>query len=595
MLRSFWKHPLQVSVAGLAGIGFIWVNVERTALGAGPPTAASSDAKTVDQTVDPALDAAAPGELSIDWIASQIRPGDWNQWGGSSLRNNTPAGKKIPTEWNVGEFDSDTGAWKKETSKNIKWAARLGSESFGNAIVANGKVFIGSNNAAVYLNRYPAEVDLGVLLCFNEADGKFLWQDSSEKLPSGRANDWPMTGICSTPMVEGRRLWYVTSRGEVKCLDTDERKPGTADEPKVLWTLDMMKQLGVYQHNMCNCSVIDAGDLLFVNTSNGVDSGHLKVSAPDAPSFICLDKNTGKVIWTDASPGRNILHGQWSSPSYAVLGGVPQVIFGGGDGYVYSFEGTAENTDGHPKLLWKFDCNPKVSKFVLGGRSDRNHVIGMPTINNGHVFVGVGEDPEHGEGIGHFYCINPTKRGDVSPELAFNVKDLTHPIEHHRNQAVVKEDGEIARSNPNSAAVWQFSEYDLNRNGKIDFEEIMHRTCGTATIKNDLLYIADFSGFLHCLDAKTGRPHWSYDMLSACWSSALIVEDKVYIGSEDGAVFIFKNSPKMELLSKNENGEPGGINMGCAVYSTPVVAHNVLYISNKYYLFAIAPDGGAGK
>ncbi len=484
----------------------------------------------------------------------------------------------------------DTGAWKKETAKNIKWTARLGSQSYGNPVIANGKVFIGTNNGGGYLKRYPSDVDLGVLLCFNEADGKFLWQDSSEKLITGRVNDWPLQGICCTPLVEGHRLWYVSSRGEVRCLDTDTRKTGTTDEPQEIWKVDMMKQLGVSQHNMCSCSVTDAGDLLFVNTSNGVDEGHIKLPAPDAPSFICLDKNTGKVIWTDASPGKNILHGQWSSPSYAVLGGVPQVLFGGGDGYVYSFDGTEHTEHGHPKMLWKFDANPKESKYVLGGRADRNHIIGTPTIYKGLVFVGVGEDPEHGEGVGHFYCIDPTKRGDVSPELAFNGKDLKHPIPHRRNQAVIKEQGEVARANPNSAAVWHYAQFDLNHNGKIDFEEIMHRTCGTATIKNDLLFVADFSGVLHCLDAKTGKPLWAYDMLSACWASALVVEDKVYIGSEDGDIFIFKLAPKMELISKKEGGEPGGISMGSAVYSTPVVAHDVLYISNKNYLFAIAPD-----
>ena len=109
--------------------------------------------------------------------------------------------------------------------------ARLGSQTYGNPVVANGKVFIGTNNGAGYLKRYPAEVDLGVLLCFDEADGKFLWQDSSEKLPTGRVNDWPLQGICCTPLVEGNRLWYVTSRGEVKCLDTEKRKAGTTDEP----------------------------------------------------------------------------------------------------------------------------------------------------------------------------------------------------------------------------------------------------------------------------------------------------------------------------------------------------------------------------
>ena len=76
-------------------------------------------------------------------------------------------------------------------------------------------------------------------------------------------------------------------------------------------------------------------------------------------------------------------------------------------------------------------------------------------------------------------------------------------------------------------------------------------------------------------------------MLAACWGSALIVDDKVYIGNEDGVVFIFKLSPKMELVSKDSDGKPGGISMGSAVYSTPIVADNVLYISNKNYLFAI--------
>ena len=144
-----------------------------------------------------------------------------------------------------------------------------------------------------------------------------------------------MEGLCCTPLIEGNRLWFVTSRCEVRCLDT----AGDADnEAKVIWTLDMMKDLGVSPHNMSACSVTTAGDTLFVCTSNGVDVEHNYIPAPDAPSFMALDKNTGKILWTDKSPGSNILHGQWSSPSYAVLGGQPQVIFGGGDGWLYSFD-----------------------------------------------------------------------------------------------------------------------------------------------------------------------------------------------------------------------------------------------------------------
>ena len=640
-----------------------------------PPTAQADDSAVAV--------VAAPEKPSSQPVQNPpqgIGPHDWGQWGGSSVRNNTPEGTNIPVEWEVGEFDRN-GKWIKDDAVNIKWVAQLGSQSYGNPVVANGHVYVGTNNGAGYLKRYPAAVDLGVLVCFDEEDGKFLWQHSNEKLPTGRVHDWPLQGICSAPLVEGERLWYVSSRGEVVCLDTNGFHDGEDDGPvtedvgrlfdiakgddpeqdelagildalangkvngalreqfdavgmevpadakvafdgknyqvtftpqsgvprelrlepsgprlsafkvlnaddkdeaDVIWRLDMMKDLGVSQHNMCSCSVTAAGDMLFVNTSNGVDEGHVNLPAAGAPSFVALDKNNGKVIWTDNTPGENVLHGQWSSPAYGVLGGVPQVIFGAGDGYVYSFRADSGTEDGKPEMLWKFDCNPKESKYILGGRADRNHIIGTPVIYDGLVYVGVGEDPEHGEGVGHLWCIDPTKRGDVSPELAFNVNDLSKPIPHKRMQAVNPEDGEVARANPNSAAVWHYASYDQDGNGKIDFEETMHRTCGTVVIKDGLLFIAVFSGLVDCLDPKPGMPYWTHDMLAAAWGSSLIVDDKVYVGDEDGDISVFKLSKDLELLAENM--------MSSSVYSTPVVANNTLFVADKDHLFAIVND-----
>ena len=515
--------------------------------------------------------------------------GDWNQWGGSASRNNAPESGPLPIDWDPGQFDAETGAWKPETSRNIAWVAQLGSQSYGNPVVAGGKAYVGTNNGKGWIGRYPSSVDLGCLLAFNTNDGSFLWQDSSEKLPTGRVHDWPLQGICCSPYVEGDRLWYVTSRGEVKCLDTEGFRDGEndgpftgekmqgSDESDTVWVLDMMKELGVSQHNMCSCSVTAVGDLLFVNTSNGVDEGHLNLPNAAAPSFLCVDKRDGKVLWADGSPGANVLHGQWSSPSYAVIDDVPQVIFGGGDGWVYGFDARGDN--GKAKLLWQFDANPKESKYVLGGRADRNHVIGTPVIHDGLVYVAVGEDPEHGEGVGHLWCIDPTKRGDVSPELAVNVADPTKSLPHRRNQAVIKEQGEVARPNPNSAAVWHYPGFDANGNGKLDFDETMHRTCGTVAIKDGLLVIPDFSGLVHCVDVKTGKPHWTHDMLAASWGSPMMGDGKIYVGDEDGDISIFELSPEKNLIAE--------VNMGNSVYSTPIVAGGTLYIANKSHLFAI--------
>ncbi len=524
------------------------------------------------------------GLLSVGAHAS-----DWNQWGGSPIRNNVSSAKNIPAEWNPGEFDATTGAWKPETSENVAWAAPLGSQSYGNPVVAGGKAFVGSNNGKGWLERYPAEVDLGCLLAFDITDGSFLWQDSSEKLPTGRVHDWPLQGICCAPLVEGDRLWYVTSRGEVKCLDTEGFRDGENDGPftgeklsaeneaDVVWVLDMMKQLGVSQHNMCSCSVTGAGDFLFVITGNGVDEGHINLPNFNAPSFLCVDKRDGTVLWADNSPGANVLHGQWSSPAYAEIDGVPQAIFGGGDGWVYAFDARGEQ--GQAKLLWKFDCNPKESKYTLGGRADRNHIIGTPVVYDGLVYIAVGEDPEHGEGVGHLWCIDPTKRGDVSSEIAVSLKDPTTPLPHRRNQAVIQEEGEVARPNANSAAVWHYPGFDTDGNGKLDFEETMHRTCGTVAIADGLLFVADFSGLFHCLDVTTGKPLWTHDMLAASWGSPLIADGKVYIGDEDGDITVFALAKEKEILAE--------INMGNSVYSTPIVAGDTLYIANKSHLFAI--------
>ena len=145
---------------------------------------------------------------------------DWPQWGGSAARNNTPDGRHIPGEWDVGKFDEKSGNWLADSAKNIRWVARLGSISYGTPVVADGRVFFAANNGAGWLPQYPAKVDLGCLLCFRQSDGRFEWQLSCKKL--GKMLDYPDQGICCSPLIEGKRLWVVTNRCEVVCLKTED-------------------------------------------------------------------------------------------------------------------------------------------------------------------------------------------------------------------------------------------------------------------------------------------------------------------------------------------------------------------------------------
>ena len=244
--------------------------------------------------------------------------------------------------------------------------------------LARGRVFVGTNNGAEYRPRHSG--DRGCVLAFDEMTGQFMWQLTREKLEEAKVNDWPEQGICSTPCVDGDRMWLVTNRAELICLDTEGFYDGENNGPyrdevdrqkqdaDIIWILDMIDELGVFPHNLATSSPIVYGDLVFLLTSNGVDEFHKEVVLPRAPSFIAVNKRTGKLVWESRIPGDRILHGQWSSPTIGIVNGHTHVFFGGGDGWVYALE--AETG----KLVWKCDLNPKDSIWRLYGRGTRNNI-----------------------------------------------------------------------------------------------------------------------------------------------------------------------------------------------------------------------------
>jgi outer membrane protein assembly factor BamB len=441
--------------------------------------------------------ASAPVRLA----ASDPGTTDWPMWGGTPDRNQVSNMKNVPSEWDV------------KTKKNIKWVAELGSQSYGNPVVAKGMVFVGTNN---------------------ELLGEFLWQQTHAKLEAGRANDWPYQGVASSPLVEGERLYYVSNRGVVFCLDIngfrDNENDGPfMDEPlkgqfdaDVIWSFDMLEEVGSYPHNMSNSSPVVHGDLIYLSTSNGQDESHVHIPSPQAPSIIALNKNTGKLVWEDNSPEDRILHGQWSTPAVGTIGGVLQVVSAQGDGWVRGYE--AESG----KKLWEFDTNPKDAVWPR----TRNELIATPVIYQDRVYIGNGQDPEHGEGVGHFYAIDPTKRGDITQ----------------------------------TGRIWHFDK--------------IRRTISTAAIADGLVYVSDFSGYLHCLDANTGQEYWVHDMLAAVWASPFLIDGKVYLGDEDGDVVVMAHSKEKVVI--------GEMNMGSAVYGTIVPANGTLFLNNRSQLFAIS-------
>jgi outer membrane protein assembly factor BamB len=119
--------------------------------------------------------------------------------------------------------------------------ATLGSWTFSDPVVANGLVWIGTNN---HDSQYGSpKTPAAVLKCFRESDGEFLHQ--FVVLPKSGLMSVSVLGFNGSPLADGERLWFTTLIGDVHCLDIAPLLRG-AREPCQLWKVDMPDEFGVF-------------------------------------------------------------------------------------------------------------------------------------------------------------------------------------------------------------------------------------------------------------------------------------------------------------------------------------------------------------
>ena len=150
-------------------------------------------------------------------VAPALHATDWPMWGGTPDRNMVAKAAGIPNDISSGKFLPKSETIDPKTTKNIRWIAKLGSQSYGSPIVAGGRVYVGTNNESP---RDPSQTgDRGVLMCFDEKTGDFLWQLVIPKVGAGKVSDWEFVGLCSSAAIEGDKGYVVSNRGELICFD----------------------------------------------------------------------------------------------------------------------------------------------------------------------------------------------------------------------------------------------------------------------------------------------------------------------------------------------------------------------------------------
>lgn len=471
---------------------------------------------------------------------------DWPVGGRSANRNPVSPESNPPTDLELPVDGSN--------ARNVRWHAQVGSRAGGGPIVSGGLVWVGTNNELPDADR----PDLAVLACFRESDGKplYRYESSRGKYPA----DWQKQSMTGAPMAEGDRLWFVNNRREVVCLDTSLLRRGEG-KPRVVWTFDMVRELKVHPRALmipwpdALGSPAAFKDLLFVPTGNARMSPDVDpaVPAPEAPALVCLGKDTGKVVWSDNSPGRELLYGQNASPLAIEVAGRGLVIHPQGDGWVRAFDALSG------KLVWKFDVNPKNVKGNrdLDGYGGRVYVISTPVYAEGRVYFATGREPEAcGQERGRLFAIDPAGNGDVSPEL---------------------EGGNgRGKPNPNSAVKWEYSSAGPEK------DDSWRLSVTSVTVRDGLVFAADFWGGVRCLDAKTGKLHWSHDAKGAVYSNPLVVGDKLYIATQGGDLWIFDATASKRTVRR--------IDLGIPISANPAFANGVLYLLTEGSLFAISHE-----
>ena len=104
----------------------------------------------------------------------------------------------------------------------------------------------------------------------------------------------------------------------------------------------------------------------------------------------------------------------------------------------------------------------------------------------------------------------------------------------------------------------------------------------TPIVYGNHLYICNDNGVLTVYDAKSGAQVYIHRIgtKSSTFSASPIAgKGQIYFASEDGEVFVIKAGPVYELLATNQMGEP--------LMATPAVSGGIILIRGQQHIFAV--------
>jgi outer membrane protein assembly factor BamB len=210
-------------------------------------------------------------------LASFAGAADWPMWRGLQGDGTTPE-SKLPLRWSA--------------DKNILWKTPLPEPGNSTPIVSGKRVFITQSIAKERL-----------VQCYDRDTGKLLWQQGVQNAPSELTHK-TNPPCSSSPATDGTSViaWFGSSG--LHCYDFEGRKR---------WSLDLGTQHHIWGYGAS--PVID-GDRCYLNFGPG-----------ERQFLVCVDKNSGSILWQHDEPGGATGEGEnkkwtgsWSDPIVRTVG-----------------------------------------------------------------------------------------------------------------------------------------------------------------------------------------------------------------------------------------------------------------------------------
>lgn len=325
---------------------------------------------------------------------------------------------------------------------------------------------------------------------------------------------------------------------------------------------------------------------------------------------MAIDRATGKVAWqrtaTTAIPheGYHRQYGSFASNLPATDGQRLFAFFGSRGLFVYDLNG---------KLLWEKDFGLKMQMRLQFGEG--SGVV----VDNGRVYVQF----DH-QGEGFVAALNAADGKELwrAPRKENSSWSTPLVVEHQgAKQLVVTADTKVKSYDINTGKViWEVAGLGTNpipqpvqfrdmvlvmsgyrnprlmavrlgRTGDLTGTDaiVWETTRGTSytaspSLHAGRLYVIADNGMLTVFDAATGTPHYLQQRLPKPYNfkaSPLVVNDRVYLATEEGDVVVVKAGDTYEVLATNTLTDQSFI-------ASPIAVDNALYLRSRTHLFKIA-------